>query len=114
MLYFLMTYSIDLRERACAYVRSGGSQSDASRVFGVTGRTLYNWLHRDDLTPKRHGSRRRKIDKRTLAAHVRDFPDALLRERAEHFNVNPSSIYRALKRLQITKKNDTLQAENSQ
>jgi len=101
-----MTYSIDLRERAVSYVRSGGSQSEASRIFKVTSRSIYNWLQRDDLSPALHGSRRRKLDKAALAAHVRDFPDALLRERAAHFNVSHQSLWMALRKLNIVKKND--------
>lgn len=101
-----MTYSLDLRERAVQYVRDGGSQSEASRLFGVTTRTLYNWLHRDDLSPTIVTTRNRKLDKAALAAHVRTFPDALLRERAEHFNVHTNAIWVALGKMNIRKKND--------
>jgi transposase len=101
-----MTYSIDLRQRAVAYVRGGGSQAQASRLFKVTSRSLYSWLKRDDLSPKPHGSRHRKLDKAALAAHVRDHPDALLRERAVHFNVSVPSLWAALRKMNIVKKND--------
>lgn len=50
--------------------------------------------------------RRRKLCKTALSAHVRDHPDALLRERAEHFGVAHQSIWVALKALKISKKND--------
>ena len=103
-----MTYSIDLRERVLTYVRSGGSQLEASRLFRVTPRTIYNWLQREHLSPKPHSPRRRKLDKVALAAHVRDYPDALLRERAAHFNVSHQAIWQMLKRLKIVKKNDPL------
>ena len=103
-----MTYSLDLRERAVSYVRSGGSQAEAGQIFGVTTRTLYSWLRREDLSPKRCGPRRRKLDKAALAAHVRDYPDALLRERAAVFGVSSVAIFKALHRMQMTKKNDTL------
>ena len=109
-----MSYSIDLRERVLGFVRSGGSQVEASRVFRVGRKTIYNWLQREDLSPKAHGPRQRKIDKQALLAHVRAHPDALLRERAMLFNVDPSCISRALQRLKITKKNDTVRGEKSQ
>ena len=109
-----MSYSIDLRERVLDYVRGGGSQVEASRIFRVTRKTIYNWLQRETLSPKPHGSRHRKIDKQALAEHVRDYPDALLRERALIFGVDPSCISRALKRLNFTKKNDSLYRKNSQ
>jgi len=97
---------MDLRERAIKYVRDGGSQAEAGRLFGVTSRTIYNWLHRDNLAPTVVSTRRRKLDKRALAAHVRDYPDALLRERAAHFGVRVNAVWVALGRMKIVKKND--------
>ena len=106
MLYLLMTYSIDLRERAVSFVHSGGSQAAASRIFNVSTRTLYNWLRSADLTPKQHGPRKRKLDKVALAADVRDTPDDYLRERAARFGVSEVAIFKALRQMQIIKKND--------
>ena len=103
-----MSYSLDLRERAVSYVRSGGIQSEASQIFGVTTRTLYGWLRREDLSPRRCGPRRRKLDKAALAAHVQAHPDALLRERALAFGVSGVAIFKALRQMQVTKKNDAL------
>lgn len=103
-----MTYSLDIRERAVGFVQSGGSQAEASRIFGVTTRTLRYWLARKDLAPKTCGSRRRKLDKAKLMAHVRDFPDALLRERAVEFGVSSVAIFKALRHLNIRKKNDEI------
>jgi len=103
-----MTYSLDLRKRVVDHVRSGATHAEASSLFNVTTRTIFNWLKRDDLSPKRHGERRRKIDKAALKAHVRDFPEMLLRERAAHFNVSVPSLWAALRKLKITKKNQPL------
>lgn len=103
-----MSYSVDLRERAVSFVRCGGSRAQASALFQVGRTTLYRWLKAPDLHPKPALERRRKLDKAALAAHVRDFPDALLKERAAHFGVHINAIWVALKRLKVTKKNDTL------
>ena len=103
-----MSYSVDLRERAVSYVRRGGRPTEAARLFQVGRMTLYRWLGATDLHPKPAKERRRKLDKSALAAHVRDFPDALLRERAAHFGVGINSIWVALKKLKITKKNDQI------
>lgn len=103
-----MSYSLDLRERAVKYVQDGGRQSDASHLFGVTTRTLYNWLHRDNLSPTIVKSRKCKLSKTALAAHIRDYPDALLRVRAKHFEVTPSGIWRSLHKMNIVKKNDEI------
>jgi len=101
-----MSYSVDLRERVVSYVRNGGSRTQAARLFEVGRTTLYRWLSAPDLHPKPAKERKRKLDKALLAAHVRDFPDALLRERAAHFGVTINAIWLALKKLSVTKKND--------
>jgi len=106
MLYLRMTYSLDLRERAVAYVRDGGAPTEASRIFGIDRKTIYNWLSRTELAPAPSGPRRGKIDKAALAQHVKDYPDAILRERAAHFGVHTNAIWSMLKTLGITKKND--------
>jgi transposase len=103
-----MTYSIDLRERAVSFVHTGGSQAEASQLFKVSTRTLYNWLQSKDLTPKKHGLRKRKLDKAALAADIRDHPDAYLRERAARFGVSGVAIFKALRQMKIVKKNDDL------
>jgi len=103
---FSMSYSIDLRSRVVDFVRTGGLQSEASRLYGVDRKSIYNWLRRDELSAKPHGSRLRKLDKSALVVHVRDFPDALLRERAAHFNVSVPSLWAALRKMNIVKKND--------
>jgi transposase len=82
-----MSYSVDLRERVVSYVRGGGSPTEAARLFRVSRTPLHRWLGAPDLRPKPAKERRRKLDKAALAAHVRDFPEALLRERAAHFGV---------------------------
>ena len=103
-----MSYSVDLRERVVSYVRVGGSRTQAAALFQVGRTTLYRWLNATDLRPKPALERRRKLDKAALAAHVRDFPDALLKERAAHFGVHINAIWVALKKLKMTKKNDAL------
>ena len=109
-----MTYSLDLRERAIRYVTEGGSKTEAARLFGIHRQTLHHWLRTKDQPPKRHVSRHRKLDKAALAAHVRDYPDAFLRERAEHFGVHVNAIWVALRKLDIRKKNDALCGDKSQ
>jgi transposase len=109
-----MTYSIDMRERAVAYVRCGGKQTEACRIFKIGRTTLHYWLQSQDVRPKGFVPRRRKLDKATLEAHVKAHPDALLRERAAHFNVTPAAVCRALKRQHITKKNDTVSGSEVQ
>jgi transposase len=103
-----VSYSVDLRERVVSYVDGGGSRTQAAQLFRVGRTTLYRWLNSSDLRPQPAKERRRKLDKAALASHVRDYPDALLRERAVHFGVHINAIWVALKKLKITKKNDEI------
>lgn len=105
-----MSYSMDLRTRVVSYVRGGGNQTESAHLFKVSRKTVYLWLQRGDALadlPRKPYSG--KLDKAQLGAHVRDYPDKLLRERAAVFGVKPHTIYTALKQQGISyKKNDTL------
>jgi len=99
-----MTYSIDLRERAVAYIRKGGTRSEASRIYSVHPDTIRNWLKRKNLSPSPSKRRNRKIDSAALRAHVKEYPHALLRERAAYFGVNIHAIWYQLQQMKIVKK----------
>ena len=100
-----MTYSVDLRASVVEFVRGGGSKSDATRIFGVSRQSVYDWLRAKDLTPNQRGiSRMRKIDPAALAADVEASPDSLLKERAARFGVHISSIAYALRQQEIRRK----------
>ena len=105
-----MAYSLDLRKRVVAFVKAGGSKSEAHRRFKVSLWCVNNWLSRETLeaTYSHHG-RPRKLDLAELKQHIIDYPDMILRERAEHFGVYINSIWHACKLLNITrKKNSTV------
>jgi transposase len=100
-----MAYGADYRRRVMAFVKEGGSKRDAARLFKVSRETIYQWLKAGDVLPRRAAqTRRRKIDKKELKRHVREYPDALLRERAVVFKVDPSAVFYALKAMNIVKK----------
>lgn len=103
-----MSYGIDLRKRVVSYVAQGGTKTEAAKIFSVGRRTIYRWLGSEDLSPKPAKTRRRKLDKSALAAHVRAYPDAILRERAAYFGVRVNAIWVALQQMDIRKKNDSL------
>ena len=44
----IMTYSTDLRKRVLDFINTGGSKAAAKRTFGISRRTIYNWLETED------------------------------------------------------------------
>ncbi len=106
-------YSIDLRQAVISYVEGGGKLSQASKLFGVTTRTIYSWKKRKestgDVIPRKTGSPgKRKIDYDKLLEYVKDHPDATLHEMARVFEVWPSAIEKALKKMDVTRKKNRL------
>ena len=107
-----MTYSIDLRKRVVEFVNEGGSKAEASRRFEVSLWCVDDWCKRENLAPKVHSLRQRKIDKEALRRHVQLYPDALLRERAELFGVRINAVWSMMRKMKLThKKSDALQRE---
>ena len=99
-----MAYSIDLRKRVVEFVKQGGKKAEAARRFRVSVWCVHDWCGRADLAPKRHGPRRRKLDRFALRQHVAEYPEATLKERAQHFGVQINAIWYALHQLQVTHK----------
>ena len=99
-----MTYSLDLRERVVRYVNNGGTKASASRKFEVSIWCVNDWCNRENLAPKKHGRRKRKLNRDALREDIRLYPDKLLRERADTFNVCISTIVYALSQMNITHK----------
>src|SRR6056297_527632 len=99
-----MTYPIIFRRKVVERVKEGMGKREAARLFGISPDTLHRWLRDPDLAPKKHGARCGKIDKAALAAHVEEHPDALLRERAEHFGVHTNAVWEMMRKLGFVKK----------
>jgi transposase len=98
-----MTYSIDFRKKVVAFVHDGGGQAEAARHFDISLWCVRDWLAREDLRPQQKGvPRQRKLDKDKLRAHVREIPDATIRERAKHFGVHYYAVWEAMHYLKIT------------
>ena len=102
-------YSLDLRQRAVAYVLEGGERTQACRIFHIGRDTLYRWLRqyqtKGGLAPKPRGKyATRKLDDAHVAQYIADHPDATLQELGEAFAVSAVAIWKACRRLQLTRK----------
>lgn len=99
-----MIYPLKFRQKVFDVKRKHGlTYQETSERFDVSIRTLFRWEQR--IEPIKTRSRApSKIDMDKLAKHVEEYPDAYQWERAQHFNVARSTIYYALKRLNLSRK----------
>ncbi len=113
--FMIMAYSTDGRKRVLDFINNGGSKAAAERTFGVSRRTIYNWLEAEDpFAYEKPGPKGpRHIDYDVLQQHVADFPDSTLAERAKHFGVSTNGIFYALAKLNITRKKRPRPTKNS-
>lgn len=75
-----MAYSTDLRKCVLDFIDKGGSKASAERTFGVSRRTIYNWLAAENpFAYEKSGPKGpRHIDYDALQEHVVAHPDATL------------------------------------
>ncbi len=102
-----MTYRIDLRKRVVEFVQDGGLLAEASRRYKVSLWCVNDWCQRKDLTPKPQPRRQRKLDWEALSRHLEEYPDALLRERAQYFDVHINAIWYATRQMTLTRKKNS-------
>lgn len=99
-----MTYSLEFRQKV--FVTKEKFQltfQETSERFDIPMRTIFRW--RRQLEPcSQRNKPATKVDMEKLAQHVKDYPDAYLRERAEELGVTFQAIHCALKRLKISYK----------
>ena len=101
-----MSYSRDLRKRVLNFIEAGGTKVEAAKRFGIARATIYKWLKSPDpLAYQKPGPRGpTRLDLDALKAHVSQFPDQTLSERAIHFGVSTFCIWHGIKRLGCTRK----------
>jgi transposase len=108
-----MAYSTDLRERVVEYIEAGNTVKEASQTFKVHRRTILRWRKMKEVKgtverePYKHGAI--KLNDQELIKYVNSNPDLYLKDYAKRFNMTPSGIWYAFKRLHITlKKSDSI------
>jgi len=102
-------YSLDLRERVVAYVQAGGDRKEACHIFQIGRDTLSRWLRQyqteGNLAPRPRGKYApRKLDDVMVAQYIATHPDATLAELGEEFAVSATAMWKACRRLHITRK----------
>ena len=110
-------YSTDLRSRVLEYLSKGHSQTQASQVFGVCRKTIYNWRSLKErsgsVSHQRQGHRRSsKFEESALRAYVLAHPEAYLSEIASVFKGSASGVCRAFKRFKISRKKRPFSTQN--
>ena len=103
-------YSNDLRERVLSYYDNNHTQQATCERFEISRATLNKWLQirRDTgsalYEPVKPLTRKRKLDASLLQSYIKEYPDAYLREIAEHFEVSIPAVWYACQRNKITRK----------
>ena len=101
-------YSVDLRARVLRFLETNKDKKAASQLFQVGIATIYRWIARKKdkghIQPTQRKYAYKKIDDQKLIDYVEANPDHFLSEIAAHFSLTTEGIFRALKRLKITRK----------
>lgn len=103
----MKAYALDLRERVVKFIQGGGSKAEAARRFELGRSTVYRYLDAvqgGTLAPKASWGHWRKLDPQKLQAHVKQHPDATLKELQEVFGVSHHAIWVRLGQLGFTLK----------
>ena len=103
----MKAHPLELRERIVAFVKKGGSKTQASVLFNVGRRSVYRYLEAEknaSLAPKAWGGSAKKFETEPLLRDVKLRPDATLAQRAKVLGVNPASVWKRLRQLGVTLK----------
>ena len=103
-----MAYDIKYRTKVLDYISQGHPIREASQVFGISVSTIMKWRKLRQETGELKDPPReewhRKIDPVKLLAYYEETPDSYLSEAAEAFGCSVVAIFKARKRLGITRK----------
>ena len=103
----MKAYALDLRERVVKFIQGGGSKAEAARRFNLARSSVYRYLlaaQKGTLAPKKSWGHWRKLDPQKLQAHVKNHPDATLKELQMAFGVSHHAVWVRLRQLGFTLK----------
>jgi transposase len=103
-----MAYDNKFRERVIAYMDKGHSYRKTSELFGIDSKTILRWRklrhETGELKDRPREEWHKKIAPEKLLAYYEENPDSYLSEAAEAFGCSINAIFKAKKRLGITRK----------
>jgi len=103
-----MAYDKKYRENVMKFIEKGHSIREAAKIFAISTSTIMGWRklhHQTGSLAKRSLERtHKKIDPVELEAYYEQNPDSYLSEAAEYFGCSVNAIFKAIKRLRITRK----------
>jgi len=102
-----MAYDLDLRQKVIDYIENGGRVTKAAQVFGIGRASIYRWLSRKELEATKVKYRQRSLDRKELLKDIQENPETRLKQRAEKFGVSTTAIFKAIKKMKITRKKRT-------
>jgi len=104
-----MSYSEDYRKRVMEYLDEGHTWLEARETFKISMTAIDSWRKKykktgevKDDPPRRKAFK--KLDPEKLKAHVKEHPDAYLKEIGKVFGCSDTAVQKAFKRLGITRK----------
>ena len=103
----MKAHPVELRERVVRFVKRGGTKVEAAERFDIGRQTVYRYLAAERegrLAPRPWGGSKKRFGDDDLRREVKAKPSAILKAHAKAFGVNPSSIWKRLRRLGITLK----------
>lgn len=102
-----MAYSKDFRKKVNEYLDAGHTQREARETFRISLTAINSWRKKykaGDLSNKLPSRRFRKLDPEKLKSYVLEHPDAYLKEIGEAFGCSDTAVFKAFRRLGITRK----------
>lgn len=102
-----MIYSMDFRRKAMKIKEEEGlSQRQLAKRLRLSKETVERWTK--SIERKIQIRRASKIDMKALAEDVKKYPDAYQKERAIRFGVTQQAIAKALERLGVRRKKNSI------
>ena len=103
-----MSYPTKYRERTIEYRKEGNTLEETRQTFKVSIPTIRKWEKQQNeeghLEKKPLARTHKKLDPKKSSAYIAEHPDSYLSEIAEVFSCTGTAVYKALKRLNITRK----------